>query len=113
MKEKETKILWDTFRSFLNKVKWRKADQHLFEERIKNHYYEANKNIMLGKKQDSFNALFKAVHLESIKNLDEIEKKAFKVVEVQKEKNRFDYFDFEAMKHRTLSLENHNKQMIF
>lgn len=113
MKEKETKISWDSFRSFLNKVKWRKADNNLLEERIKKNYYEANKNIMLGKKQDSFNALFKAVHLESIKNLDEIEKKAFKVVEVKKEKTRFDFYNFDAMKHRTISLENENKRMIF
>lgn len=98
--ENSNKIAWETFRMRLNKFKWRKANDALLKQRIDEKYYEANKLRMTGKKNEAFNTLFQAIKLESISNLDEIEKKAFKYVEKVKEPKRFDYFNFSVFKFR-------------
>lgn len=100
LKEKTAKVSWEIFRIRLNKFKWRKADENLLRKRIKDYYYEANKLRMTGKKNEAFNILFQAIKLESVANLDEIEKKAFKYVEKPKEPSRYDYFNFATFKFR-------------
>ena len=98
--EGSNKITWEIFRMRLNKFKWRKANDVLLKQRIDEKYYEANKLRMTGKKNEAFNTLFQAIKLESISNLDEIEKKAFKYVEKAKEPKRFDFFNFSVFKFR-------------
>ena len=98
--EKSKKVSWETFRIRLNKFKWRKADENLLRKRINDKYYEANKLRMTGKKNEAFSTLFQAIKLESVANLDEIEKKAFKYVEKPKEPTRFDYFNFSTFQFR-------------
>jgi len=98
--ENSNKVSWETFKMRLNKFKWRKTNEALLKQRIEEKYYEANKLRMTGKKNEAFNTLFQAIKLESVSNLDEIEKKAFKYVEKQKEPTRFDYFKFSSFKFR-------------
>ena len=99
-KEKAIKVPWDIFRIRLNKFKWRKANEDLLKQRINEKYYEANKLKMTGKKNESFNILFQAIKLESVANMDEIEKKAFKYVEKEKDPMRYDYVNFASFKFR-------------
>lgn len=102
LKEKFTKVSWENFRIRINKFKWRKADEALLRKRINDKYYEANKLRMTGKRNEAFSTLFQAIKLESVANLDEIEKTAttFKYVEKPIEPTRYDYFNFSSFKFR-------------
>ena len=102
LNEKSNKVSWETFRLRLNKFKWRKANETLLKQRIDEKYYEANKLRMTGKKTEAFQTLFQAIKLESVSNLDEIEKKAkaFKYEEKVKEPTRYDFVNFASFKFR-------------
>lgn len=99
-KEKTNRVTWEIFRIRLNKFKWRKANEVLLKQRIDEKYYEANKLKMTGKKNEAFNILFQAIKLETVANMDEIEKKAFKYVEKVKDPMRYDYVNFSSFKFR-------------
>lgn len=102
MEETNSKISWELFQIRVNKFKWRKASESMLKEKIDQKYHEANKLRMTGKKNEAFQTLFQAIKLESVLNLDEVEKnnKAFKYVEKEKELQRFDFMDFSAFKFR-------------
>ena len=67
-------LQWDTFCFNLNKIEFCKAPDDLLLKKINEKYYEFNKKLNTGKRDEGKELLYDAIRLENARDMEETNK---------------------------------------